>query len=95
MMKRPENPTAFNARYQLKDWGCSDALLPGAKHDNFGGEDRSADVVCFLISSLNVVLFVEPLGDKDFPQDRSIAADGETRYDGKIKGFANNTLVHV
>jgi hypothetical protein len=42
-----------------------------------------------------VVLFVETLGDKDFPQDRSIAADGETRYDGKIKGFANNTLVHV
>jgi hypothetical protein len=65
MMKPPENLTVFNARYQLKDSGCSHALLPGAKHDDFGGENRLADVVCFLISSFDVVSFVETLGDTD------------------------------
>jgi hypothetical protein len=31
MMNRPEDPTAFDAGYQLKNQGCSDALLSGGK----------------------------------------------------------------
>jgi hypothetical protein len=31
MTNRPENPTVFDAKYQLKNQGCSDASLPGGE----------------------------------------------------------------